>query len=82
MDQVRIEQEDEAAPAFTPPALPLAPKDRSEHVSQPGWKEERLVDDAGEETFLSYTGELSLERYEFIRDYLEFRIKRLKPGNG
>ena len=80
MDQVRIEQKGEAAtPAFTPPPLSLAPKG-GEHASQPGWKEERLVDDKGEETFLSYKGEPSLERYEFIRDYLEFRIKRLKTS--
>jgi hypothetical protein len=79
MDQVRIEEKGAApaAPAFTPPPLPLTPKD--EHVARPGWKEERLVDDAGNETFLSYRGEPSLERYEFIRDYLEFRITRLKP---
>jgi len=79
MDQVRIEQKGEGVPAFTPPPLPLVPKDRPEHASQPGWKEERLVDDAGDETFLSYKGEPSLERYEFIRDYLDFRIQRLKP---
>lgn len=75
MDQVRIEQKGEGAPSFMPPPLPLEPKDRA---VQPGWKEERLVDDAGDETFLSYKGEPSVERYEFIRDYLDFRIGRLK----
>lgn len=66
---------------FTPPPLPLAPADeeRPDRSGKLGWKEERLIDDAGDETFLSYKGEPSIERYEFIRDYLEFRIQRLKP---
>lgn len=36
------------------------------------------MDDGGNETFLPHKGEPSLERYEFIRDYLDFRIQRLK----
>ncbi len=68
---------------FVPPPLPLtsppADDQRTDRSDKPGWKEERLIDDAGDETFLSYKGEPSVERYEFIRDYLDFRIQRLKP---
>lgn len=81
MDQVRLEQKGSApASGFTPPPLPLpeVPDQRTSRASEPGWKEERLIDDAGDETFLSYKGEPSVERYEFIRDYLDFRIQRLK----
>jgi hypothetical protein len=42
------------------------------------WREERLLDDAGEEIFIRYKGDSSKERYEFIRDYLDFKIKRIK----
>jgi hypothetical protein len=66
---------------FTPPPLPLPAGDeqRTDRSTKPGWKEERLIDDSGDETFLSYKGEPSVARYEFIRDYLDFRIQRLKP---
>jgi len=79
MEQVRLEQKGSGAGAFVPPPLPLVQEDRDHRAQKPGWKEERLIDDAGEETFISYKGEPSVERYEFIRDYLDFRIKRLKP---
>ena len=42
------------------------------------WREERLLDDDGEEIFIRYKGEPSKMRYEFIRDYLDFKIKRIK----
>jgi hypothetical protein len=42
------------------------------------WREERLLDEAGEEIFIRYKGDPSKERYEFIRDYLDFKIKRMK----
>jgi len=42
------------------------------------WREERLLDEAGEEIFVRYKGEPSKERYEFIRDYLDFKVKRMK----
>lgn len=42
------------------------------------WCEERLLDDGGEEIFVRYKGDPSKERYEFIRDYLDFKIKRMK----
>jgi hypothetical protein len=43
-----------------------------------GWQQERLIDDGGEEILIRYKGEASINRYEFIRDYLDFKIKRLK----
>jgi hypothetical protein len=30
------------------------------------------------EIFVRYKGEPSKERYEFIRDYLDFKVKRIK----
>lgn len=42
------------------------------------WREERLLDEKGEEIFVRYKGEPSKERYEFIRDYLDFKLKRMK----
>jgi hypothetical protein len=44
----------------------------------PEWREERLLDDAGEEIFIRYKGDLSKSRYEFIRDDLDSRLNRLK----
>jgi hypothetical protein len=59
-----------ATKMIDPPRLPLeAPSD---------WREERLLDEAGEEIFLRYKGEPSKERYEFLRDYLDFKLKRMK----
>lgn len=77
MDNVQLHQKG-AAEGFTPPPL----MEETRPASKAGWKEERLVDDGGDETFLSYKGEPSLERYEFIRDYLEFRISRIKKATA
>ncbi|WP_315925748.1 hypothetical protein [Mesorhizobium sp. SP-1A] len=59
------------ASGATPPTrtLPTLPSD---------WSEEILIDDGGEEIKIQYRGEPSLERYEFIRDYLAFKIGRLE----
>lgn len=42
------------------------------------WRKERLLDEAGEEIFVRHKGDPSKERYAFIRDYLDFKIKRMK----
>lgn len=58
-----------------PPRLPLTP---AADALPPEWREERLLDETGEEIFVRYKGEPSKERYEFIRDYLDFKLKRMK----
>jgi hypothetical protein len=73
MEQVTVIEGGKAIPPASdnPPRLPIeAP------VGE--WREERLLDEAGEEIFVHYKGEPSKERYEFIRDYLDFKIKRMK----
>jgi hypothetical protein len=62
-----------------PPPPPLDETNRSHHEAKDGWQEERLLDDDGEEIFISYKGKPSSSRYSFIRDYLDFKIQRLKP---
>lgn len=73
MSEAVLEAKGQGAPGvpLTPPRLPLEelPSD---------WREERLLDEEGEEIFVRYKGEPSKERYEFIRDYLDFKIKRMK----
>jgi hypothetical protein len=51
------------------PTLPL----------EKGWREERLLDDEGQEILIRYKGDATPERYGFIRDYLDFKLSRLKP---
>jgi hypothetical protein len=72
MEQVTVVEAAAAIPPKPndPPRLALeTPED---------WREERLLDEAGEEIFVRYKGDPSKERYEFIRDYLDFKIKRMK----
>jgi hypothetical protein len=78
MDNV-IVLEEKRLPAFKPPVREL-PDDNE--VLAEGWSEERLIDDGGDEIKIRYRGKASLERYEFIRDYLDFKIQRLakKPS--
>jgi hypothetical protein len=61
------------------PTLELPEQERG--GSRKGWKEERLIDDDGGEIFISYQGDPSTTRYEFIRDYLDFKVKRAKKSN-
>ena len=69
MDQVQvIEKGGGARPipdaklgAGDPPRLPLS---RQEPALGPEWREERLLDETGEEIFVRYKGEPSKERYE------------------
>jgi hypothetical protein len=46
------------------------------------WSEERLIDADGELILIRFKGKPSQERYEFIRDYLDFKIKRMRSGLG
>jgi hypothetical protein len=73
MEQVQVVEKgtgNPPKPAADPPRLPIE--------SQVDWREERLLDEAGDEIFIKYKGAPSKERYEFIRDYLDFKVKRLK----
>ncbi len=77
MDQIVPHQgTDAASTAKKPPVLPLDGEGDASNAS--GWQQERLIDDGGEEILIRYKGEASINRYEFIRDYLDFKIKRLK----
>jgi hypothetical protein len=72
MENAILEQkgngEDDPKSLVAVPRLPL----------EEGWHEERLLDDDGKEIFIKYKGEPSRDRYEFIRDHLEFKLKRMK----
>ena len=37
-----------------------------------------MIDDGGEEIFIRYRGDPTQERYTFIRDYLDFKLSRMK----
>ena len=77
MESVTLERKGEAPPAgVEPPKLELPSGGRGD--ARKGWKEERLIDDDGGEIFISYQGDPSTARYEFIRDYLDFKVKRAK----
>lgn len=72
-----------AAPATRQPLPPmrnlLPPPPPADSLAA-SWVEERLIDDGGEEIKIHYRGEPSRERYEFIRDYLAFKIARLEKA--
>jgi hypothetical protein len=65
-----------------PPIREQPPSTEKERSLPKGWIEETLIDDGGEEIKLRYQGKATVERYAFIRDYLDFKIKRLaaKPN--
>lgn len=79
MTQVIVEER-ASAPAVQLPRFSLEkPKDEDDGGALPeGWKEERLIDDGGEEIFIRYRGDPTQERYTFIRDYLDFKLSRMK----
>ena len=87
MDQVQVQPalNTPSAPGRSslPPTRTLPPGPAKEveddEALQPGWSEERLIDDSGDEIKIRYRGKAGVERYEFIRDYLSFKIDRLKP---
>jgi len=43
-----------------------------------GWTEDPLTDEVGEPILIRYRAKPSRKRYEFIRDYLDLKIKRLE----
>lgn len=76
MEQVIVEErpkQDAQLPRFKIET----PVDEGEKLAE-GWKEERLIDDGGEEIFIRYRGDPSRDRYTFIRDYLDFKLGRMK----
>jgi hypothetical protein len=80
MDQVTVLERASAPLAGAPRFAIETPKPKIEHeaVLAEGWKEERLIDDGGEEIFIRYRGEPTPERYTYIRDYLDFKLSRMK----
>lgn len=75
----------EAAPApKMPPRLPVEPPAPTVDTARlpEGWSEETLIDDDGSEIKVRYHGKATLDRYKFIRDYLDFKIGRLEPKSG
>lgn len=74
MDQVVVEEMGVADKQNSPPTRDLPATDNK---LPEGWSEESLIDDGGEEIRIRYRGKASIERYEFIRDYLDFKLQRL-----
>ncbi len=62
------------------PLPSIAPSSRLGPRASPseGWTEEPLTDEVGEPILIRYRGKPSRKRYEFIRDYLDLKIKRLE----
>jgi hypothetical protein len=58
----------------------IAPSSRFGPRAPPeeGWTEEPLTDEVGDLILIQYRGKPSRKRYEFIRDYLDLKIKRLE----
>lgn len=80
LDQVVV-QEGTNRTAVLPPTRSMLPpkvpeKQLDDEFLPAGWMEERLLDDGGEEIKIRYQGKASIERYKFIRDYLDFKIER------
>jgi hypothetical protein len=80
MSQVTVLDRAEAPPAALPKFAIETPKPTLDDATAlpEGWKEERLIDDGGEEIFIRYLGDPTPERYTFIRDYLDFKLGRMK----
>ncbi|NTE89133.1 hypothetical protein [Agrobacterium rubi] len=76
MSQVILQ--DSATFVKTPPRLPIDNTSEARGVVPDGWSEETLIDDGGDEIRIRYLGKASVDRYKFIRDYLDFKISRLE----
>lgn len=81
MEQVVV-QERGTPPPIEAPTFKLKPRleESEQNALAEGWKEERLIDDGGEEIFIRYKGEPTPERYTYIRDYLDFKLLRMKKS--
>jgi hypothetical protein len=84
MEQVIVHERAPAAPIEAPKFAIQTPIPKIDDVlaSAEGWKEERLIDDGGEEIFIRYRGEPTGERYTYIRDYLDFKLSRMKKSEA
>ncbi|MCX7314897.1 MAG: hypothetical protein NTV56_25145, partial [Alphaproteobacteria bacterium] len=50
----------------------------SGQLAAPEGREERIMDDDGNSIVVRFPFEPTLETYDFLKDYLEFRIARLR----
>jgi hypothetical protein len=75
MQHVEVVEKSDASGqgSSSPPSLPL-----EEGQAGDKWEEERLIDDDGELILIRYRGKPSADRYAYIRDYLDFKLKRMK----
>jgi hypothetical protein len=82
MEQVVVHQRAPTSKPEAPKFAIEAPKPNMDNTPAlaEGWKEERLIDDGGEEIFIRYRGEPTGERYTYIRDYLDFKLSRMKKS--
>lgn len=78
MSEITVQQRAASPPAALPRFVMEPPKADAQPQLPEGWKEERLIDDGGEEIFIRYLGDPTPERYTFIRDYLDFKLGRMK----
>lgn len=76
MEQVTVEERATAAP----PRFKIEASASEDKLPPEGFKEERLIDDGGEEIFIRYRGDPSAEKYTFIRDYLDFKLTRMSKS--
>lgn len=81
MSQVTLQPEPQNAGNPAVPPTRKLPETFDNELPE-GWVEERLIDDGGDEIKIRYRGRATQERYEFIRDYLDFKIKRLSKKDG
>ena len=78
-EPMQTHQTQQAAPSIAP-AMPksyqpaILAGGREEVISG---REERILDDDGNAIVVKFPGEPTVETYEFLKDYLEFRIQRL-----
>lgn len=60
-------------------ALPKRYLPQERKIARVGWKEECMLNDAGDEITIGCQGEPSVARYQCIRDYLDSNVKQAHP---